>query len=200
MKKSGSFLVILLFVCVLSTYAQYNSETYTVNISGVSCIILGNDHRSFDFNNNLGTYYADDDGVIRVNLPKGHYQYMALWKGHEHEPLNGTFHISTRNVSFKIDYFPPLFGIDTVKLVEEAVRLYQHNEKKKARGLFQSAADAGNVTAMMFYAKMCRTGQGGSTNKNHAYHYINKAIEHGDTYASYLLDNFNDKRLWNDYR
>lgn len=200
MKHSRLFLVILLLSSVLTAFAQYNNDTYTVNISGASCVILGYDHRSFDFDNNLGTYYPDDDGVIRVNLSKGHYQYMAIWKGNEHEPLNGTFKISTRNVYFTIDYFPPLFGIDTVKLVEEAVKLYVHNQKKKARGLFQTAADAGNVAAMVYYAKMCRTGQGGSTNKNHAYHYINKAIEHGDTYASYLLDNFNDKRLWNDYR
>lgn len=200
MKQIKLFCTFIFLLSVMSTHAQYNDGTYTVNISGASCIMLDNDYRSFNFDNNLGTYYADDDGVIRINLPKGHYQYMALWKGHEHEPLNGTFHISTRNVYFAIDYFPPLFGIDSVKLVEEAIRLYQHKEKKKARGLFQSAADAGNVSAMMYYAKMCRTGQGGSTNKNHAYHYINKAIEHGDTYASYLLENFNDKRLWKDFR
>lgn len=190
----------MLLSCVITAHAQYSNDTYTVNISGAPCVILDYDHRTFDFDNNLGTYYPDDDGVIHINLEKGDYQYMALWKGHESEPLNGTFRIQSRNVYFKINYFPPLFGIDTVKLVEEAVGLYLHKEKKKARRLFQSAADAGNVTAMMYYAKMCRTGQGGSTNKNHAYHYINEAVEHGDTYASYLLDNFNDKRLWNDLR
>jgi len=197
--------IVVLLLSTVTAQGQYGNNTYTVNITGGSSITLfypSDYHASrisseagpFDGVNIMGTYYPDTDGVIRIELTKGYYEYIT-----EKQGMNGSFTISRRNVYFDIFDLPPLHGIDTGKLLFQAYRCLSDKQTKKARQLFQTAADAGNVKAMFAYARMCYNGMGGRKNKNHAYHYIMEAQKHGDSMASYLLENFNDKRSWKWY-
>lgn len=206
MKYTKQVLTLVLLIGVASSYAQYNNYTYTVNITGVSCItLLGPDYQEtnpydqettpFNYENNLGKYYPDSDGVIHIELKRGYYEYVTGRNG-----MNGSFYITTRNVYFEILELDPLCGIDSRKLLYEAHRCLSNKQRKKARELFQIAADAGNVKAMFEYSRMCKNGIGGSKNKNHAYHYMNEALKHGHSMASYMLENFDDKRLWMGYQ
>lgn len=198
------FTNIALLLMSLSAYSQYSNDTYTVGITGAPSITLDYMRRpgelethSFDFDNNLGTYYPDDDGVIRLKLPRGYYQYVVNWRSHD--PQNGSFYVSNRNVFFKIEMLPPFCNIDTDKAYKKAHRLLYNKQKKEARELFYSAAMAGNVNAMFDYARMCWNGMGGSKNKNHAYHFINEALKHGHPSAAYYLENFKNKHTWKWY-
>lgn len=194
-----------LLLSTLSSYAQYGDETYTVNITGAPSITLDYmrnpgemETHSLDQDNNLGTFYPDTDGVIRIELSKGHYQYFVNWKSGNVQ--NGSFYISNRNVYFEIRYNPPVFNIDTPKTYSNAYRsLISYKKKKEARELFYIAAEAGHVDAMFDYARMCWNGIGGKKNKNHAYHYINEALEHGHPLAAYYLEHFKDKYVWKWY-
>lgn len=199
MKKTISIAVLLLTAIV--TWGQNNDRTYTVNITGPTELILDymlrpgdNSTHSFDLENNLGVYYPDKDGIIRIELPNGYYQYLAT-SGNS-QPENGSFYISNRNVYFEVHPFPPFCGLDTQKIVYDAYNLLYHKKKKEARALLYTASEAGNVEAMYGYARLCYNGIGGRKNKNHAYHHMKKALEHGHPYAGRFLENFKDKRLW----
>lgn len=205
MRQANLFLTFVLLMGAMSLYAQYSDDTYTVNITGVSSIVLlGPDYQDtnmfdqesnpFNYANNMGTYYPDTDGVIRIELKRGYYEYITRKQG-----MNGSFYISDRNVYFDILELHPLFGINTRKVIFDAYHCLTHKEKKKARELFQVAADAGNVNAMFYYSRMCYNGMGGGKNKNHAYHYMNEALKHGHPVAAYMLENFDDKRTWKWY-
>lgn len=199
------FTIVVLLLTTITTHGQYSDDTYTVNITGVSSIVLlGQDYQNtslfdqeanpFNYASNMGTYYPDTDGVIRIELKKGYYEYITGKQG-----LNGSFYISNRNVYFDIMELPPLCGINTRKVIFDAYRCLSNKEKKKARELFQIAADAGNVKAMFDYSRMCYNGMGGGKNKNHAYHYMNEALKHGHHFAAEMLENFNNKRFWKWY-
>ncbi len=194
--------IIVLLLSTITAQGQYANNTYTVNIPGVSSIILfypsdydasrsSSEAGPFDGANIMGTYYSDIDGVIRIELTKGYYEYITEKNG-----MNGSFLISDRNVYFNILELPPLFSIDTGKVLSQAYQYLSNKQKKRARELFQIAADAGNVKAMFTYARMCYNGMGGGKNKNNAYHCIVEAQKHGDSIASYFLENFKDKRIW----
>ena len=99
MKRINLILAFILLLGVMTSYAQYSDDNYTVNITGVPYIILDyvynpgeNSDHSFDMDNNLGTYYPGDDGVISIPLKRGHYQYMAVWD--DRKMLNGSFYIA----------------------------------------------------------------------------------------------------------
>lgn len=194
----------VLLLSSLSSYAQYNDETYTVNITGAPSITLDYmrnpgdmDTHSFDQDNNLGTYYPNDDGVISIELSKGYYQYLVNWNSHG--PQNGSFYIKDRNVYFEIRMLPPYCNIDTKKTIEKAYRCLSNKKKKEARELFYIAAEAGNADAMFDYARICWNGIGGGKNKNHAYHYINEALKHGHPLAATYIEHFKDKYVWKWY-
>ena len=204
-KQRSFFIIIVLLLTSLSAHAQYGNDTYTLNITGVSSItLLGPEYQNtnpydkdtnpFNYENDMGTYYPDADGVIRIELKRGYYEYIT-----DNSGMNGSFYINTRNIYFDIYDLPTLYGVDSRKKYIEAYRCLTHKEKKRARELFQVAADAGNVKAMHAYARMCYNGMGGGKNKNHAYHYMVEAQKHGDPLASYLLENFKDNRAWKWY-
>ena len=76
-------IISLLLLSSLSLYAQYGGETYTVNITGAPSITLDYmrnpgemEAHSLDQDNNLGTFYPDTDGVIRIELSKGHFSIL----------------------------------------------------------------------------------------------------------------------------
>lgn len=199
MKQVKLFLTFVLLMGAISLYAQFNDDTYTVNITGAPCIMLdnvyrGNSDHSFDMDNNLGTYYPDDDGVIRVSLKKGFYQYLVLWNGEK--PQNGTFYITNRNVYFDIRYFPPYFGVDTRKTLDKGYMYFNSKKKKDARKLFYITAESGDADGMYAYAHMCYNGMGGKKNKYHAKLYMQKALEHGHPYAADKLEHFKEKYQW----
>lgn len=201
MKRINLFLAFILLLGVMTSYAQYSDDNYTVNITGVPYIILDyvynpgeNSDHSFDMDNNLGTYYPGDDGVISIPLKRGHYQYMAVWDGRK--MLNGSFYIDRRNVYFKVRYFPPYFGIDSRKALDKGYQYFNDKKKKDARKMFYIAAEAGDADGMYAYAHMCYNGMGGSKNKNHAYVYMKMALEHGHPYATDKLEHFKNKYQW----
>ncbi len=195
----------VLLLSSLSSYAQYNDETYTVNITGAPSITLDYmrnpgdiESHSFNHEQNLGTYYPGDDGVIHIELSKGHYQYLVNWNSGNVQ--NGSFYISNRNVYFEVRYFPPVFNIDTPTTYSNAYRsLISYKKKKEARELFYIAAEAGHVDAMFDYARICWNGIGGKKDKNHAYHYINEALKHGHPLAATYIEHFKDKYVWKWY-
>ncbi|MBQ8064715.1 MAG: sel1 repeat family protein [Prevotella sp.] len=199
MEKTLSIVVLLL--SAILTWGQSNDKIYSANITGASVLVLDymvkpgeNDTHPFDRENNLGVFYPDDDGVIRIELPNGYYQYLAKRKGRQ--PENGSFYISNRSVSFELRMLPPFCGIDTRKMVNDAYYLLHNKKKKEARELLYTASEGGNVEAMYGYARMCYNGIGGSKNKNHAYHHMKRALERGHPHAGELLENFKDKSLW----
>lgn len=199
MKQVKLFLTFVLLMGAISLYAQFNNDTYTVNITGAPCIMLdyvyrGNSDHSFDMDNNLGTYYPDDDGVIRISLKRGFYQYLVIWKNGK--PLNGSFYIGSRNVYFEIRYLPPYFGLDSRKALDLGYKYFNEKKKKEARSMFYAAAEAGDADGMYAYAHMCWNGMGGKKNKNHAYVYMKMALEHGHPVAAKKLDHFKEKYQW----
>lgn len=201
MKKTTLLLTIALLIGEMSLSAQNSDDKYTANITGASVLVLDymlrpgdNDTHPFDRENNLGVFYPDEDGVIRIELSNGYYQYLAKRKGRQ--PENGSFYISNRNVYFEIRMLPPFCGLDTRKIVNDAYYLLHNKKKKEARELLYTASEGGNVEAMYGYARLCYNGIGGKKNKNHAYHHMKRALERGHPYAGELLENFKDKRLW----
>lgn len=201
MNTIKNMLSILLMCNIVFLYAQ-DHNYHTAHISGAKCIIVDyyidpyNSLRNkrFDFDNNLGTYYLGDDGVIHIELPDGYYQYMAVWENHE--PQHGSFHLFNRDIYFEINLLPPFCGLDTEKMVSKACSLAYEGHLKEARALFYDAANSGNVEAMFHYSTMCRIGEGGKTDKNHALHWMKRALERGHPYASHFLQNFDDKKFW----
>lgn len=201
MKQARILLTIVLLMGAMSSYAQNTNDTYTVNITGAPCIMLDyvyrpgeNSDHSFDMDNNLGTYYPDNDGVIRIPLERGFYQYLVIWKSGK--PLNGSFYISNRNVYFEIRYLPPYFGVDSRKALDLGYQYFNEKKKKEARNMFFIAAEAGDADGMYAYAHMCYNGMGGKKNKNHAYVYMKMALEHGHPDAADKLEYFNNKYQW----
>lgn len=201
MRQAKLILTIALLLGAMSLYAQYNGDTYTVNITGAPCIMLDyvyrpgeNTDHSFDMDNNLGTYYPDDDGIIRIPLKRGQYQYLVMWENSK--PLNGSFYINSRNIYFKIRYLPPYFGVDCRKALDKGYQYFNERKKKEARNMFYIAAEAGDADGMYAYAHMCYNGMGGGKNKNHAYVYMKMALEHGHPYAADKLEHFKNKYQW----
>jgi hypothetical protein len=136
MKYTKQVLTLVLLIGVASSYAQYNNDTYTVNITGVSCItLLGPDYQEtypygqettpFNYENNLGKYYPDNDGAIHIELKRGYYEYVTGRNG-----MNGSFYITTRNVYFNILELDHLCGIDSRKLLYEAHRCLSNNKER----------------------------------------------------------------------
>ena len=194
MNMKRILLLAFTFLSTIIAQGQYK-EDYTVNITGVPCVVLFEDGIFVDYDNDHGTFYPDDDGVIRISLPPGRYQYIAKQLNMT-QGMNGSSQIFKNDIAFEIQMIPHLYGIETEKCNFKAYQLMKEGKKKKARELNLVAAQAGNVTAMFDYARMCYNGIGGKNDKGQAYYWMTEAQKRGNTHAARLIEHFDDKSFW----
>lgn len=203
MKQLTTFIA-LLFVA-LSSNAQSNADFYVANISGASSIELNDvDYRSFDYGIDhrfvYGTIYPNESGVIRLNLPRGQYEYIAEGEGMRSK--HGTFYISNNDLYFDVQLEPLESGKEnnqihsSRQLVKDANEAINQNDYKKAREMFCQAALDGNADGMYSYAFMLKNGYGGRTDKQQALFWLQQAVSHGHYYAQERIDYFNQKWKW----
>lgn len=101
-------LIIALFFTVISVNGQTDGF-YAASISGASSILLNKvDYNSFDYGIGhpfaYGTIYPNESGIIRLNLPRGQYEYIAYGEGMKSK--HGTFYISDRDLNFDVQLIP----------------------------------------------------------------------------------------------
>lgn len=195
--------IIALFFSAITVKGQ-SADFYVANISGASSIVLNQvDYRSFDYGIDhrfvYGTIYPNESGVIRLNLPRGQYEYIAEADGMRSK--HGTFYISGKDLYFDVQLTPLDPGTEdelrsSRQLVKDGNDAVTQEDFKKARELFYQAALDGNADGMYSYAFMLKNGIGGSTNKKEALSWLEQALSHGHYAAQQRIDYFKDKWDW----
>ena len=194
---------IAVFLFAITTKGQ-SADFYIANISGASSILLNNvDYRSFDYSIDhrfvYGTIYPNELGVIRLNLPRGQYEYIAEADGMRSK--HGTFYISCKDLYFDVQLTPLKPDEEdelrsSRQLVKDGNDAISQEEFKKARELFHQAALDGNADGMYSYAFMLKNGIGGSSNKEEALSWLEDALSHGHYAAQQRIENFKKKWDW----
>jgi len=185
---------IFVFTMLLLSIIKVQGQLYTVSMIGAFCVTLYENRMYFNDDNILGTYYQDENGIIRINLGPGCYQYIATERGTT-KGMNGSFYVN-RNIDIEIHMIPELYGIETERCNYKAYQLLQDGKKKKARELYLVSAQAGNVSAMFNLARMLYNGMGGRKDKAQAYYWMTEAMKRGNTNANRMLEKFEDKYFW----
>ena len=195
--------IIALFLSAISVKGQ-SADFYVANISGASSIVLNQvDYRSFDYGIDhrfvYGTIYPNESGVIRLNLPRGQYEYIAEADGMRSK--HGTFYISGKDLYFDVQLTPLDPGTEdelrsSRQLVKDGNDAVTQEDFKKARELFYQAALDGNADGMYNYAFMLKNGVGGRTDKEQAFFWLKEALTHGHYAAEQRLQYFNEKWRW----
>ena len=194
-----------LLLCAGSVHAQQNDGFYNVTITGASSIMLNQiDERSFNYGIDhpfvYGIIYANESGNIRLNLPKGQYEYIAEKEGMRAK--HGTFYISTQDIAFDVHLNHVASGVEDESLrssrqmVHDGDLAIGRNDYKRARDLFRQAAVDGHADGMYQYAFMLKNGVGGQKDKEQAVFWLKEALSHGHYYAEYRLQYFDEKWRW----
>ena len=203
MRMMKLFSVIIAFFFFAIT-VKGQADFYVANISGASSIMLNDvDYRSFDYGIDhrfvYGTVCPNESGVIRLNLPRGQYEYIAEADGMRSK--HGTFYISGKDLYFDVQLSPLDPGTENElrssrQLVKDANDAITKEDFNKARELFYQAALDGNADGMYSYAFMLKNGVGGKSSKKEALSWLEQALSHGHFAAQQRIDFFKEKWDW----